>query len=96
MLKLILCLLCTMLLGVVVLQVRQQKLELNFQCHRLHQEIRKRQNVLWSQQLQIAVYTAPNAIKQTVGNHQLSMVPEPAHQASPTSWIDARYNPDAE
>jgi hypothetical protein len=96
MLKLTLCLLCTMLLGVVVLQIRQQKLELNFQCHRLHQEIRQRQNVLWSQQLQIAMYTAPNAIEHTVGNHQLGMVPEPAHPAAPSGWIDARHNPDAE
>ena len=31
--------------------------------------------MLWDQQVQIAVYTAPNAISKTVGERQMHMVP---------------------
>jgi len=31
--------------------------------------------VLWNQQLQVAIYTAPNAIERTVGTHKMALVP---------------------
>jgi hypothetical protein len=40
--------------------------------------------------LQIAVYTAPNAISKTVGDHSLKLVPRAPLKAGHTSWIDAR------
>ena len=73
MLKLLLCLSSAMLLAVLMLQLRQQKLELNHQANKLHNQIEAQQAKLWNQQLQIAVYTAPNAISQTVGNQKLNM-----------------------
>jgi cell division protein FtsL len=96
MLKLLLTLAFSMILAVVLLELRQQRLELNYQTNRLHDQIRKSQSQLWNQQLQIAVYTAPNAISKTVGEQKLNMVPEaplPAHSAR---WIDPTQNPDAE
>ena len=76
MLKLLLCLFAALLIGVAVLQIRQQRLELNYQVNQLHNQIEDRQAKLWDQQLQIAIYCAPNAISRTVGQQQLDMVPQ--------------------
>ena len=78
-----------------MLELRQQRLELNFQTNRLHNQIEQMQSKLWNQQLQIAVYTAPNAIKQTVSNHALKMVPQEPLPRGRTYWIDVANNPDA-
>jgi hypothetical protein len=86
MIKLLLCLLFSLTLGVVVLQLRQQRMELNHQALALHNEIEARQAKLWSQQLQIAVYTAPNAIAQTMSQPSLHMAtafPVPPADADP-------------
>jgi hypothetical protein len=96
MLKLLLCLCFSVLLSVVMLQLRQQRLELNFQSNRLHNRIRESQAKLWSQQLQIAIYTAPNAITRTVGDHNLNMVPLSPLPAEKGNWMDTPNNPDAE
>lgn len=96
MLKLLLCLAFCVLLGITMLQLRQQRLELNFQTNRLHNQIRDSQARLWTQQLQIAIYTAPNAISRTVGNHDLHMVPLGPLPTSTGRWMDTANNPDAE
>ena len=96
MLKLLICLLAGLAISVALLQLRQQRLELNFQANRLHGQIEKQQARLWDQQLQIAVYTAPNAISRTVGQQKLEMVPQTPLPARRTNWIDTRNNPDAE
>jgi cell division protein FtsL len=96
MLKLLLCLVLCVTLAVVMLQIRQQRLELNYQTNRLHNQIRKSQAKLWNQQLQIAIYTAPNAISKTVGERELNMVPITPLPAQRTSWIDVKNDPDAE
>jgi hypothetical protein len=88
MLKLLLTLALAMTLAVVLLQLRQQRLELNYQTNKLHNEIRDSQAKLWNQQLQIAVYTAPNAISKTVGQQKLDMVPETPLPAQTAQWID--------
>ena len=54
MLKLLVCLFCAVVLAVVMLQLRQQRLELNHQSNRLHNQIEAQQAKLWSQQLEIA------------------------------------------
>ena len=88
MLKLLLCLVCGVLLAVLTLHLRQQRLELNHQTNRLHNQIEARQARLWNQQLQIAVYTAPNAITQTVSNHDLNLVPQTPLPPGKPNWID--------
>lgn len=93
MLKLLLCLTSAMLLAVLMLQLRQQKLELNHQANALHNRIEAQQAKLWNQQLQIAVYTAPNAIEKTVGNPQSRLVPRSPLPAGRSNWIDSA--PDA-
>ncbi|HVT90548.1 MAG TPA: hypothetical protein VHD56_16960 [Tepidisphaeraceae bacterium] len=96
MLKLLITLVSSMLIAVIMLQLRQQKLELNYQTNRMHNEIRQYQSQLWNQQLQIAVYTAPNAISKTVGDQKLHMVPQSPLPAGKGQWMDPQNDPDAE
>jgi len=97
MLKLLLCIICSAAVAVLMLQLRQQRLELSFQANRLHTQIERSQSKLWNQQLQIAMYTAPNAITKTVGQRELKMVPQrPLPASIRTHWIDGAANPDAE
>ena len=90
MLKLLLGLFCSVLLAVVMLQLRQQRLELNHQANTLHNRIEAQQAKLWNQQLQIAVYTAPNAISQTVGAHDLKLVPQSPTHVGPSNWMNMK------
>ncbi|MGH7179832.1 MAG: hypothetical protein ACREJC_20825 [Tepidisphaeraceae bacterium] len=96
MLKLLICLTSAVILAVLLLQLRQQRLELNFQVNRIHNQIENQQSRLWEQQLQIAVVTAPNAIAKTVGEQKLKMVPQTPVPASHASRHDSHDNPDAE
>ncbi len=73
--KLLICILCAGLLAAVMLQLRQQRLELAHQLNKLHGEIELVQIKLWNQQLQIATCTAPNAIAQTVKQYEMTLVP---------------------
>ena len=86
MIKLLLFFVCVMVIGVATLQMRQQELELKHRAAALQGRIESQQAKLWSQQLQIAAATGPNAIRQTVGK-DLELVPEhevPIHTAT---WI---------
>ena len=74
MIKLLICLVTAATLAVGLLQLRQQRLELGYQNAELHEQIRSRQAKLWEQQVQIATFTAPNAIANTVNAHELNMV----------------------
>ena len=97
MIKLLLCLTTALCLAVLVLQLRQQRLELGYQANQLHNQIEDQQARLWNQQLQIAMYTAPNAISKTVGEHAIHMVPRsPLPANKKFNWIDASMDPDAE
>ena len=96
MLKLALCLITSAVLAICLLQLRQQNLQLGHQCNELHGRIRAKQGKLWNQQLQIAVYTAPNAISQTVANHDLTLVPQTPPPPGKRNWIDVKMDPDAE
>ncbi len=77
MLKLLLCLGCSVTIAVTMLQLRQQELELRHRAARLQEQIEAQQTKLWNQQLQIAIYTAPNALTKTLAQHNLDLVPEP-------------------
>src|SRR5688500_16118783 len=93
MLKLLLCILSAAVLAALVLQLRQQRQELGYQNSRLHDQIKAQQAKLWNQQLQIAVYTAPNAITKTVDTHDLKMVPQAPLPRGRTHWIDVDTQP---
>jgi len=88
MLKLLLCVVSAAVLAAMVLQLRQQRQELGYQNSRLHDQIKDQQARLWNQQLQIAVYTAPNAITQTVKTQDLKMVPQAPLPRGRTHWLD--------
>src|SRR6266550_8693894 len=94
MLKLLLCLFSAVLIAVLMLHLRQQRLELDHQGNLLHNQIEAQQARLWNQQLQIAVYTAPNAISKTVGDHSLKLVPQSPSRAKAVNWIDTRARAD--
>lgn len=75
MVKIVLCLVSFLVLAGLVMQLRQQHLDLSYQTNRLHSRIEAQQAKLWNQQLRIAAYTAPRAIIETVGQHQIDLVP---------------------
>jgi hypothetical protein len=95
MIKLLLCLGSGVVLAVSLLQLRQQRLELAHQQTELHDQIKNQQSRLWNQQLQIAVYTGPDAITQTVNRNHFKMVPE-SNSPVPRSWTEQTETPDAE
>jgi cell division protein FtsL len=96
MIKMLICLLSAVVLAGMTLQLRQQRMELGHQNSELNDHINAHQAKLWSQQLQIAVYTAPNAIQQTVKTHDLKMVSQSPVRSKNANWIDVNNNPDAE
>ena len=95
MLKLLLCMAFTVVIAIAMLHLRQQRLELNHQANLLHNRIEAQQARLWSQQLQIAVYTAPNAISKTVGNQRLTLVPQSPQHVGPSDWTQIRGEPNS-
>ena len=96
MLKLTLCLICSLLLAVLVLHLRQQKLELAHQTNQLHNQIEALQAKLWNQQMRIAIPTAPNAIANTVDGHDLKMIPRAPLPGNNSAWVDRDASADAE
>ncbi len=96
MIKLLICVFSAAAIAVCMLELRQQNLQLGHQCNELHGKIRSRQGKLWNQQLDIAMYTAPNAISQTVANHDLKLVPQTPPPAGKPHWIDVASDPDGE
>ena len=92
MIKLLICLFAGALIAVSLLQLRQHQLRLGYQCNDLHRQIRGHQAKLWNQQLEIAVYTAPNAISQTVANHDLKLVPQSPTPGRHQNWIDVEVS----
>ena len=87
MLKLLLCLICGVLLAVLMLHLRQQRLELNHQTNRLHNQIEARQARLWNQQLQIAAATAPSVLKGRIQQHHLPLWSDPRVPAPAGNWV---------
>jgi hypothetical protein len=83
MVKLWICLICAAVVAGVMLELRQQRMNLGYECSRLHRDIGRTQVKLWNQQLQIGVYTAPNAINENVRQHRLNLISPPAPLALP-------------
>ena len=95
MLKLLICLFAIATTGLLLLQLRQQHLELSHQTAELHDQIRSRQAKLWDQQIQIAIYTAPNAIQKTVDAHSLKLTPQHPLPGGTQGWIDVKPTDDS-
>jgi cell division protein FtsL len=99
MIKLLICTLASATLAACVLELRQQRLQINYQTAELHDRIREQQAKLWNQQLQIAQFTSPNSITKTVDTHDLKMVPQAPLPRTKSHWIDgvdAAADADAE
>lgn len=75
MVKIILLLVSSLVVAGTLMQLRQQGRDLAYENNRLHAHIRDQQARLWNHQLRIAAFTAPPAIMQTVGQHDLELVP---------------------
>lgn len=75
MIKLVISIVAALVLGMVMLQLRQQHLDLSHECDSLHNQIEARQSKLWDQQLQIATMTGPTAIEKTITDEKLNLVP---------------------
>jgi glutamate racemase len=90
MLKMLLLIACATAIAVALLELRQQRLELNYQTNVLHDEIEHCQSRLWNQQLQIGIETAPSAIAHTVTQKNLHFA-SPAAQphTDPSDTADA-------
>ncbi len=56
-----------LLTGIALLQLRQQRLELEHRTALLHRDLQKSQAQLWRQQLAIATYTSPQVVQQLRG-----------------------------
>ena len=91
MVKLIVCLICALGIAAVLLQLRQQRLELSYQGSKLHHEVKQAQIKLWNQQLQIATDTAPSAIRQTVKQYDLTLVPSKPYLPSSEDQPEKPY-----
>jgi cell division protein FtsL len=89
MIKLLLCLLASLATAACLMQLRQQRLELNHQTSLLHNQIESRQARLWNQQLQIAKVTAPPALHDTIGKDQLHLKQLAPIGTAPTAWINS-------
>ena len=96
MLKLILCMSFALVLAVVTLHLRQQKLEIAHQANDLHNQIEALQAKLWNQQVRIAIPTAPNAIAQTLRTQELQMVPQNPLPNGKSNWMDQRTSAQVE
>lgn len=87
MVKMLLCLVCGLAVGAAALQMRQQQLELRHKATTLQEQIERQQARLWSQQLEIAMHTAPNALASTVDPKDLGLVPEAKLPERAGNWM---------
>ena len=60
--KAILILVGFVAIGVAVLHLRQQSIDLRYQTAKIHREIQQSQGELWRQQVRIAEFTSPKVI----------------------------------
>ena len=75
MLKLLLCLVATFVIAAVLLNLRHERMEINYRINQSHRHLQTLQTELWNQQLHMAIATSPAAVEKTVGQHRMSLVP---------------------
>ena len=86
MIKLVICVLCSLVIGAVSLQLRQQQLDLRHRVVSLQEQIEHQQARLWSQQMQISVYTSPKAVIKTL-NKDMAVGPEAGIPPEAGNWV---------
>ncbi len=89
MIKLLICVLSTMATAICLMQLRQQRLELNHETSQLHNAIESRQSRLWNQQLKIAELTTPPAVKAAVSKQDLRLTPLSPIGVASNTWVDS-------
>jgi cell division protein FtsL len=89
MLKIVLLIVVAAIIAFLLLEIRQQRIEYNYQTNTLYDQIEQCQAKLWNQQLQIAMYTAPNAIAKTVDQKALHLVRPTPNALSKADSADA-------
>ena len=95
MVRLLICVSVVIATGITLLLLRQQGLQLRYECNKLHTSILDQQRVLWRQQVQVAAGTAPAALEQTIEHFESlpPAVPASAEVNDPAGeWSDL---PDA-
>lgn len=86
MVRLLLCLLVGAGIGITLLMIRQQRLELQYESNEIHDEMLDTQRQLWRQQVQIAAATAPAALESVLAHHQFETEPTNPTQELPDEW----------
>ena len=85
MLKLLICLIVGLIVGGVTLQLRARQLELRNQVVLLEQRIQKQNARLWSQQVEISLYTSPKAVSKAID--ELPLAPQAKLPAQAGHWV---------
>ena len=81
-LKLVGCLLCTVLIAGVLLHLRHERVEINYRINQAHHRLQELQVEMWNQQVQMAYATSTAAVEKSVGRHKLPMAAAGPAQAS--------------
>lgn len=79
--KLVGCLLCSVLTAGVLLHLRHERMEINYRINQAHRRLQDLQVELWNQQLQMGIATSPTAVEKAVGRQKLPLT-QTAPQAS--------------
>ena len=87
MIKLLICLIAGLIVGGVTLQLRTRQLALRSEVVTLEQRIQQQKSRLWSQQMQISVYTSPRAIVKAADD--LPIGPEGKLPPEAGHWVRA-------
>lgn len=95
MVRILLCLLVGVGIGITLLMIRQQRLELQYESNKIHDEMLDTQRQLWRQQVQIAAATAPAALDTVLANHEFETEPEDATRELPDEWDVYESGPTA-
>jgi hypothetical protein len=96
MLKLLICIFSAVMIAGTLLHLKHQRMEINYRQNQAHKRLQNLQIELWNQQLQVAIYTAPNAIEQTVGSHKLGLVPSMMNMPAAATPGSNDHSRDAE
>jgi hypothetical protein len=91
MLKLVLCLIGSVAAALQLCQMRQERLELNYQANELHQQIESQQAKLWNQQMLMSVYMAPNSVNNNLANSNVKLAPEKPRPADARASADNSF-----
>jgi len=79
--KLLTALVCVVLIGAAVFNLRQQRLELMHEVTDLHRQMNKDRQATWDSQVRIAELTRPDALHESLVRTGLEVEPAALRQA---------------